>query len=179
MKATGIVRRIDDLGRIVIPKEIRRTLRIREGDPLEIYTESNGEVVFKKYSHVGELNQFVSSYADVLSNVAKVPVLITDMDHVVAVSGISKKELLNKKISSELEKLLEDRVYFEYAASDSEQLAPIEGIDVEALVMCPIISDGNINGAVILLKNEKTTEANVLEIKLTQAAAIFLAKQME
>lgn len=179
MKATGIVRRIDDLGRIVIPKEIRRTLRIREGDPLEIYTESNGEVVFKKYSHVGELNQFVSSYADVLSNVAKVPVLITDMDHVVAVSGISKKELLNKKISSELEKLLEDRVYFEYAASDSEQLAPIEGIDVEALVMCPIISDGNINGAVILLKNETTTEANVLEIKLTQAAAIFLAKQME
>lgn len=179
MKATGIVRRIDDLGRIVIPKEIRRTLRIREGDPLEIYTESNGEVVFKKYSHVGELNQFVSSYADVLSNVAKVPVLITDMDHVVAVSGISKKELLNKKISSELEKLLEDRVYFEYAASDSEQLAPIEGIDAEALVMCPIISDGNINGAVILLKNETTTEANVLEIKLTQAAAIFLAKQME
>ena len=78
MKATGIVRRIDDLGRIVIPKEIRRTLRIREGDPLEIYTEANGEVVFKKYSHVGELNQFVSSYADVLSNVAKVPVIITD-----------------------------------------------------------------------------------------------------
>lgn len=179
MKATGIVRRIDDLGRIVIPKEIRRTLRIREGDPLEIYTEANGEVVFKKYSHVGELNQFVSSYADVLNNVAKVPVIITDMDHVVAVAGISKKALLNKRISSELEKLIKDRVYFEYAAADTEQLKPVEGTDTEALVMCPIISDGNINGAVILLKNEKIKEANVLEIKLTQAAAIFLAKQME
>ena len=94
MKATGIVRRIDDLGRVVIPKEIRRTMRIREGDPLEIYTDNDGEVIFKKYSPIGELSGFAGVYAEVLHKTGGAPVVVCDRDHVVAVSGIPKKELL-------------------------------------------------------------------------------------
>lgn len=94
MKATGIVRRIDDLGRVVIPKEIRRTMRIREGDPLEIFTASDGEVIFKKYSPIGELSEFADQYAEVLCRATDLPVIITDRDHVISVSGISKKNIL-------------------------------------------------------------------------------------
>ena len=99
MKATGIVRRIDDLGRVVIPKEIRRTLRIREGDPLEIFTATDGEVVFKKYSPVGELGNFATQYADVLMRVSQMPTVITDRDHVIAVSGASKREYLERRVT--------------------------------------------------------------------------------
>ncbi len=93
MKATGIVRRIDDLGRVVIPKEIRRTLRIREGDPLEIYTATDGEVIFKKYSPVGELSAFAAQYADVIARISGMPTLICDTDHVIAAAGVSKREV--------------------------------------------------------------------------------------
>ena len=91
MKATGIVRRIDDLGRVVIPKEIRRTMRIREGDPLEIFTDNDGEVIFKKYSPMGELSQFAGDLAEVLCNTAGVPVVVCDRDHVICADGIPKK----------------------------------------------------------------------------------------
>ena len=103
MKATGIVRRIDDLGRVVIPKEIRRTMRIREGDPLEIYTDSDGEVIFKKYSPIGELGPYTKQYVDVLSRTTGMPVVICDRDHVIAVAGLPKKELMGKRISPLLE----------------------------------------------------------------------------
>ena len=106
MKATGIVRRIDDLGRVVIPKEIRRTLRIREGDPLEIFTASDGEVIFKKYSPMGELSEFSGQYSDILSRTADLPVIITDRDHVISVSGLPKKDYLERHISKELEEIL-------------------------------------------------------------------------
>lgn len=109
MKATGIVRRIDDLGRVVIPKEIRRTLRIREGDPLEIYTDADGEVIFKKYSPVGEMSTFASQYADVLARISGLPTLISDRDHIVAVAGVSKKEYLERRITSSLEDIMESR----------------------------------------------------------------------
>ena len=103
MKATGIVRRIDDLGRVVIPKEIRRTLRIREGDPLEIYTATDGEVIFKKYSPVGELAEFASQYADVLAKISSMPTIITDRDHVIAAAGVSKREFLERRVTTVLE----------------------------------------------------------------------------
>lgn len=119
MKATGIVRRIDDLGRVVIPKEIRRTMRIREGDPLEIFTASDGEVIFKKYSPIGELSEFADQYAEVLCRATDLPVIITDRDHVISVSGISKKEYLERRISSELETLMESRT--NYTASADEE----------------------------------------------------------
>ena len=115
MKATGIVRRIDDLGRVVIPKEIRRTLRIREGDPLEIFTASDGEVIFKKYSPMGEISQFSGQYSEVLSRTSGMPVLITDRDHVVSASGIAKKDVLEKHISHEMEELMENREAVNYS----------------------------------------------------------------
>ena len=102
MKATGIVRRIDDLGRVVIPKEIRRTMRIREGDPLEIFTDNDGEVVFKKYSPVGEMSPFAAQYADVMSRACGLTVLICDRDHVVAAAGGAKKDFLERRISGQL-----------------------------------------------------------------------------
>ncbi len=104
MKATGIVRRIDDLGRVVIPKEIRRTLRIREGDPLEIYTATDGEVIFKKYSPIGELSEFAAQYAEVLARISAMPTLVCDRDHVIAASGVSKREYLERRISPVLDR---------------------------------------------------------------------------
>ena len=103
MKATGIVRRIDDLGRVVIPKEIRRTLRIREGDPLEIFTDREGEVILKKYSPIGELGDFAAEYAESLHNTSGHIICVADRDSIIAVSGASIKEFLEKQLSGELE----------------------------------------------------------------------------
>ncbi|NLA76410.1 MAG: AbrB/MazE/SpoVT family DNA-binding domain-containing protein, partial [Clostridiales bacterium] len=126
MKATGIVRRIDDLGRVVIPKEIRRTMRIREGDPLEIYTDSEGEVIFKKYSPIGELSEFAGQYTEVLNRATGLPVLISDRDHIISCSGISKKDVLDRRVSAPLETLMEKRASYAYS-SESTALYPVEG----------------------------------------------------
>lgn len=179
MKATGIVRRIDDLGRVVIPKEIRRTLRIREGDPLEIYTDVNGEVIFKKYSPVGELSDFASQYAEVISKVAGRPMIISDRDHIIAAAGASKKEYLDRRISSVIEELMEMRKNYLSKPDGISKLMPIEGIEKAALVMYPIISAGDVTGSVVMLQVEENQAPNETEIKLTQAAAAFLGKQME
>ena len=119
MKATGIVRRIDDLGRVVIPKEIRRTMRIREGDPLEIYTDRDGEVIFKKYSPMGELGTFVGELAEALSRTAGLSVAICDRDAVIAAAGGAKKDIFEKSISSDLENLMEQRHIYEHDGSDT------------------------------------------------------------
>lgn len=179
MKATGIVRRIDDLGRVVIPKEIRRTLRIREGDPLEIYTDANGEVIFKKYSPVGEISDFASQYADVLSRVAGMPMIISDRDHIVAAAGISKKEYLERRVTSVVEELMEMRKNYFAREGTLGELMPVEGIDKAAAVIYPIIAAGDVTGAVIMLQGEQDKAPNEAEIKLTQTAAAFLGKQME
>ena len=110
MKETGIVRRIDDLGRVVIPKEIRRTLRIREGNPLEIFVDREGEVILKKYSPISELSDFAKEYAEALYDSLTSPVLICVRDAVIAVSGGSKKEYLNKRNGEVIEKVMEDRM---------------------------------------------------------------------
>ena len=107
MKATGIVRRIDDLGRVVIPKEIRRTMRIREGDPLEIYTSRDGEVIFKKYSLMGGLDDFAMQFCETLSKSTGAVVAVTDRDSIIAVAGGGKRELLGKSISPELERIMD------------------------------------------------------------------------
>lgn len=180
MKATGIVRRIDDLGRVVIPKEIRRTLRIREGDPLEIYTDTDGGVIFKKYSPVGELSPFATTYSDVLAHTSNFPIVICDRDHVVAVSGLSKKEYLERRITSSVEDLMDSRQNYTFKASNgSNAITPIEGMDKKAVVISPIIVAGDVTGAVIMLQNEKNTIPGDTETKLVQTAAIFLGKQME
>lgn len=179
MKATGIVRRIDDLGRVVIPKEIRRTMRIREGDPLEIFTDNDGGVIFKKYSPIGELASFASQYADVLYKVGGCPVLICDRDSVVTAAGIPKKEVVERRVTPMLEDLMEHRaVYSRSGASGETLLFPAEGVDKAALAAAAIISAGDVCGAVVYLSEgrEKATEA---ETKLVSAAANFLGKQME
>ena len=178
MKATGIVRRIDDLGRIVIPKEIRRTLRIREGDALEIFTDSQGGVIFKKYSPVGELSTFASQYAEVLNRTAGVAMLICDRDHVVAAAGVSRKEYLERRITSEMEECMQARRPFVEVAGD--KFRPVEGIDRAAAVVCPILASSDVTGAVVILDAEDNPGAtDETEIELAQVAAAFLGKQME
>ena len=179
MKATGIVRRIDDLGRVVIPKEIRRTMRIREGDPLEIYTDSDGEVIFKKYSPIGELSPFAAQYAEVLSRNSGLPVLISDRDHIIAVSGISKKEFLDRRVSPDLEDLMQNRKNFTATSADAKQVLPVEGVNRSAGVVVPILAAGDVTGTVTLLLPENNTPPGDAENKLTQVAASFLGKQME
>lgn len=179
MKATGIVRRIDDLGRVVIPKEIRRTLRIREGDPLEIYTATDGEVIFKKYSPVGELSTFATQYAEVLSRVSGFPTIICDKDHVVAVAGVSKREFLERRVSTVLENYMENRNSFVASQGTMNDVFPIEGIEHSAAIIYPIIAAGDVTGAVIMLNSEDNKIPSETEIKLSQSAAAFLGKQME
>lgn len=174
MKATGIVRRIDDLGRIVIPKEIRRTMRIREGDALEIFTSADGEVVFKKYSPVGEMAGFVGRYAEVLSKLSGLPALICDRDHVVAAAGMPKRDVLQRRISASLEQLTDARKSY-LREHGTSPLQPAEGCD-SICVSYPILSDSDVTGSVMLLGEQPPTE---VQLKLTQAAASFLGRQME
>ena len=180
MKATGIVRRIDDLGRVVIPKEIRRTMRIREGDPLEIYTDRDGEVIFKKYSPIGELGNFATQYADTLSKTSGHAVAITDKDSVIAVSGASKKDLIEKKISTEIERFMEEKSLFLMKSGESKRIPIIDGIDKYiASIVYPIVSEGDTVGSVVFMSDENVTVIGDVEEKLAQAASGFLGKQME
>lgn len=178
MKATGIVRRIDDLGRVVIPKEIRRTMRIREGDPLEIYTDNDGEVIFKKYSPIGELSEFAASFADVMAKSCELPILICDRDHCVAAAGIAKKEVLERRVSPHLEDIMEGRRMVQSRRSELRSISPLEGTELILSVAAPIIASGDVIGAVVLLRDERS-DASEADVKLVQVAAAFLGRQME
>lgn len=182
MKATGIVRRIDDLGRVVIPKEIRRTMRIREGDPLEIFTERDGEVIFKKYSPIGELQLFASEYAETLQKTAAMPIFICDRDGIIAVSGASKREYADRKISRGLEEIIESRALYVRGAGKETVSITDDGSHYVSCAM-PIIAEGDIMGAIISAwQYDAPTDdklADAIESKLIQTAGIFLAKQME
>ena len=177
MKATGIVRRIDDLGRVVIPKEIRRTMRIREGDPLEIYTNAGGEVIFKKYSPIGELSMFASQYAEALAAATRLSVIICDRDHCIAAAGVSKKETLERRITPDLEQIIEERKAVSYT-SDENRLA-LEGVERNICVAAPIIISGDVSGAVVMLSSEVCAMASETDMKLATVAASFLGRQME
>ena len=183
MKATGVVRRIDDLGRIVIPKEIRKTLRIKEGDPLEIFTDKEGEVILKKYSPIGELSEFATGYAETLAKTTGHIAYITDKDSVIAVSGGPKKEYLDQTLSKELEKVMDNKTV--YTSKENNELAlPITQNDnnqrrYNSQVIYPIISDGDVIGSVILLSKEPNTKFGETELKIVQSAAGFLSNQME
>lgn len=185
MKATGIVRRIDDLGRVVIPKEIRRTLRIREGDPLEIFVDREGEVILKKYSPISELGDFAKEYADSLHEALGHISCIADRDTIIAVSGAPKKEMLNKPIGPVVEKVMEERkaIVINNAADDPncKDGSIIDDGDCKysCQVIAPIISEGDPIGAVILASKEDDKKMGELELKLAETAAGFLAKQME
>ena len=176
MKATGIVRRIDDLGRVVIPKEIRRTMRIREGDPLEIFTNSGGEVIFKKYSPIGEISPFAVQCAEALSEATRLGVLICDRDHCIAGAGISKKEVLGRRVASVLEDIMENR---KTVVCDSENLPALEGIDRKICIAAPIIIAGDVGGAVVMVASDTMTKASESDEKVARVAATFLGKQRE
>lgn len=179
MKATGIVRRIDDLGRVVIPKEIRRTLRIREGDPLEIFVDRDGEVILKKYSPIGELGDFAKEYADSLYESLNHVVLISDRDTIIAVSGASKKEYMDKQIGHIVEKSLEERKSRLEKNTGQYELCRDLNEQYSSFVVAPIVAAGDPIGAVILISKNETGKMGDLEMKLAETAAGFLAKQME
>ena len=182
MKATGIVRRIDDLGRVVIPKEIRRTLRIREGDPLEIFTDKEGQVILKKYSPIGELSEFAKEYAESLHQSSGHITCIADKDTIIAVSGASKKEFLEKQISSDLERLLQEKTAYIAKSVDDKKVSILEDEadkKYSSEVIAPIIAEGDSIGAVIFLSTDANAKMGELEAKLAQSAAGFLGKQME
>lgn len=183
MKATGVVRRIDDLGRVVIPKEIRKTLRIKEGAPLEIFTGKEGEIILKKYSPIGELSEFATEYAETLAKTTGHIACITDKDTVIAVSGGSKKEYLEQGISPELEQIMDEKENYT-SKENNDQAIPITKNEENskkknAQVVYPIIADGDVIGTVILLSKDENTKMNEVEQKVVQSAASFLGTQME
>ncbi|KIL52460.1 stage V sporulation protein T [Jeotgalibacillus campisalis] len=177
MKATGIVRRIDDLGRVVIPKEIRRTLRIREGDPLEIFVDREGEVILKKYSPINELGNFAKEYAEALHDSLGHPILICDRDNVVAIAGVSKKDYLNRRIGTGIEEVMSARKSI--ISEKQTKLAVIEHQDEESAsyAIAPIVSSGDPIGAVIIFSKDGTL--GEVEKKSSETAASFLGRQME
>ena len=162
MKATGIVRRIDDLGRVVVPKEIRKVLRIREGDPLEIYTGTAGEVILKKDPPISELGQIAESFAETASTVLGLPVLISDTDRFIAASGLRKKDYLNQQIDTALDEIIQCK----------------EKSRTASRLVVPILTNGDPIGSVTVLptENHALTEA---EVKTAELGAKLLACQME
>lgn len=184
MKATGIVRRIDELGRVVIPKEIRRTLRIREGDPLEIFTDREGEIILKKYSPIGELNDFSREYAVAIQQSLGHIVAICDKDTIITVAGGSRRELVDKAIHEDIENLMKNRTKAVRSLAQNEEMFAIIESDEEnhaytAEVIIPIIAEGDAIGAVILLSRDADAVMGQTELKVAETAASFIGKQME
>ena len=179
MKATGIVRRIDDLGRVVIPKEIRRTMRIREGDPLEIYTSREGEVIFKKYSLLGGVEDFAAELCETMSRSTGSVCAVTDRDTVIAVAGGGKRELMGKRITPELEQIMESRKIYQYTG-EGQPLQVTEGADgLLTTVAAPILAEGDLLGLVLFVSNGPATPPGDTEYKLAQTIAAFLGRHME
>lgn len=179
MKATGIVRRVDDLGRIVIPKEIRRTLRIREGDPLEIYTEKDGGVIFRKYSPMGDLQDFAAQICESIGDNTGRIAAVADRDSIIALAGAPKRELMDKPNSQELDRIMEQRKIYRYTQGDSLIRATESSDRYHLGVAAPILSQGDLMGCVMLLMGDDRTPMQESDQKLAQTVAGFLGKQME
>ena len=181
MKATGIVRRIDDLGRVVIPKEIRRTLRIREGDSLEIFTDRQGEIILKKYSPIGEMSRFAKDYAESLATTLGTTICITDHDQVIAAAGYGKKELQDKYISKRLENAIAERTQI-VAYQGERKFVPLTEDSQDAFcseIISPVICEGDALGAVVLLEKQEKKKLGETEQKVITCASNFLGRQME
>ena len=178
MKATGIVRRIDDLGRVVIPKEIRRVLRIRDGDPLEIFTDRDGEVIFRKYSPVGEMHKFAQELCETMARVSGHTVAVTDRDAVIACAGPLRKEVMDKKVGQELETLMEER-QSRFNKSGDQGIPLSDGNGPKAMAMVPIIVLGDITGCALFFGSSDSDVCTDTEMKLCQTIATFLSKQIE
>jgi len=182
VKATGIVRRIDELGRVVIPKEIRRTLRIREGDPLEIFTDREGGVILKKYSPIGELLDFAREFTDAIHKTLGHIAVICDKDLVLAVGGPGKKEYIDMPVTGDLEELMENRKSMLLNTIEGKEAIPIiRGEDISKVssqAVAPVISEGQAIGAVVLVSKEDRKMGDT-ELKVAETVAGFLGRQME
>ena len=183
MRATGIVRRIDELGRVVIPKEIRRTLRIREGDPLEIFTDHDGEVVLKKYSPIGEIASIARDYTDSLHRTLGHITLISDRDAIVSSSGAGKRDYVEKPLSPEMDQILAGRQQMVLNLSTGARMLPITGDDraegYSAQIITPILSDGEIIGGLFLLSRGSGQQMTGVDQKVAEATANIIGRQME
>jgi AbrB family transcriptional regulator (stage V sporulation protein T) len=183
MRATGIVRRIDELGRVVIPKEIRRTLRIREGDPLEIFTDHDGEVVLKKYSPIGEIANIAKDYTDSLHRMLNHICCVCDRDMVVSASGSPKRELWEKSLSTEMESIIQARQSVNTNAHAGNRMVPITSDDnadeYSAQVIIPILADGEVIGALALLSKEPGAKMSESDVKVAETTATIIGRQME
>ena len=183
MRATGIVRRIDELGRVVIPKEIRRTLRIREGDPLEIYTDHDGEVVLKKYSPIGEIAAIAKDYTDSLYRTLGHITLISDRDAIVAVSGASKHDQWEKALSAEVENLMQERMTVMKNLADGERMIPLVRDDAveqyTGQIIVPILADGEIVGGLMLVSRNSGARMRDVDLKVAETTAVIIGRQME
>ena len=180
MKATGIVRRIDDLGRIVIPKEIRRTLHIRESDALEIYTDREGQIILKKYSPIGEMTTFAKQYAESLAQVSGHAALISDRDQFIATAG-GYRHLTGKPVSHQLEEKINKRETL-LASKGDRSFIPVSEDGGEVFIhqmIVPILCEGDVIGSVVLLEDDNKSRMGEVEQKLAQSAAGFLGRQME
>ncbi len=181
MKATGIVRRIDNLGRIVIPKEIRKTLRIKEGDALEIYTDRDGEVILKKYSPIEEMGEYARQYAESLYQIVGRSVFITDTDQIIAAAGLGKKEAINQMLTREFEEKMQLRKQKILQVSDREYINVYSEIsmEIEAILVTPIINEGNVIGSVIVIQNKGKDALGDIDMKIAMVGAHYLGNQME
>jgi len=183
MRATGIVRRIDELGRVVIPKEIRRTLRIREGDPLEIYTDHDGEVVLKKYSPIGEIAAIAKDYTDSLHRTLGHIALISDRDAIVSSSGAGKREYVEKALSQEVDQILQNRQISLLNQNNGARMIPMTSDDhpegYTAQIIMPILADGEIIGGLMLLSRETGTSMTDVDRKVAETTASIVGRQME
>lgn len=179
MKATGIVRRIDDLGRVVIPKEIRRTQHIRQGDPLEIFMGAEGQVIFKKYSPLGELNDCAGLYAEVLAKNLGCTALVCDRERILAAAGPGRREYQDKPVSQPLEQVMEQRSAFRHSGRAEDCLFPCQGAGRHLLAAAPILSGGDMAGAVAVLAEDKTARPSAETDRVVAVTAAFLARQLE
>lgn len=178
MKATGIVRRIDDLGRIVVPKEIRRILRIREGDNMEIFTDAEGGIVLKKYSPIGEMGNVAVQYADSLAQVSGQIAIITDRDQIIAATGSAKREYSGRRISKRLENIMIERdVYHSTNGRPVISITENDNISAAEQLIQPIICEGDVIGSVIMMSKDKGLSE--IEKKLVNMASNFLGRRME
>lgn len=180
MKATGIVRRIDDLGRIVIPKEIRRTMRIREGDPMEIFTSREGEILLKKYSPVEELGEFATVLAESMAQTLGELVCVTDRDYVIAAAGAGKKEFEGQLLSEQFQAAIDQRVY-QVSMREQKEFIKIakEDAGVSRQAIATILSHGDCIGAVVVLAREGGGNSDEALLQVAKTAAGFLGKHME
>lgn len=181
MKATGIVRRIDDLGRIVIPKEIRRTMRIREGDPMEIFTSREGEILLKKYSPVGELSEFAAGIAESIAQTLGELVCVTDRDYVIAAAGTGKKEYEGRMLDSQLQAAIDQRVNQVVVGDKSKYIKTTmeDEKEYDRQAIATVLANGDSIGAVIIIGREKNSNSEEVLLQIAKTTATFLGKHME